>query len=130
MMYQTIDFLLKSDIDPKRILLFSGDEPGLFSNNETISDVLDDYSREVLNQSFDNLENKIYIFIDEIHFIKDWQLYLKSLYERRYNMKLIISGSSSTHLFKDSKESLLGRIDDIYILPLGLRQFTRFYNSY
>ena len=78
----------------------------------------------------DSDARQVYIFIDEIHFIKDWQLYLKSLYERRYNIKFIISGSSSTHLFKDSKESLMGRIEDIYILPLGLRQFARFYNSY
>lgn len=130
LIYQTIDFLLKSNIDPKRILLFGGDEPGLFSNNENISDILNDYSREVLNQSLETLENKIYIFIDEIHFIKDWQLYLKSYYDRRYNVKLIISGSSSTHLFKDSKESLMGRLDDIYILPLGMGQFTKFYSAY
>jgi len=130
LIYQTIDFLLKSHIDPKRILLFSGDEPGLFSNNETISDILRDYSREVLNQSLESLENKIYIFIDEIHFIKDWQLYLKSLYDRRYNIKFVISGSSSTHLFKDSRESLMGRLDDIYILPLGMGQFTKFYSAY
>ena len=130
LIYQTIDFLLKANVDPKNILLFSGDEPGLFSNNETISDILQDYVREVLNQNLETLNSKVYIFIDEIHFIKDWQLYLKSIYDRRYNVKLVISGSSSTHLFKDSRESLMGRLDDIYILPLGMGQFTKFYSAY
>ena len=130
LIYQTIDFLLKANVDPKNILLFSGDEPGLFSNNETISDILQDYAREVLNQNLETLDSKVYIFIDEIHFIKDWQLYLKSVYDRRHNVKLVISGSSSTHLFKDSRESLMGRLDDIYILPLGMGQFTKFYSAY
>jgi len=130
LIYQTINFLLEANVNPKNILLFSGDEPGLFSSNETISVILQDYAREVLNQNLETLDNKVYIFIDEIHFIKDWQLYLKSFYDRRYNVKLVISGSSSTHLFKDSRESLMGRMDDIYILPLGMGQFTKFYSVY
>lgn len=130
LIYQTIDYLLKANVNPKNILLFSGDEPGLFSNNETISDILQDYAREVLNRNFETLDGKVYIFIDEIHFIKDWQLYLKSFYDRRYNVKFVISGSSSAHLFKDSRESLMGRLDDIYILPLGMGQFTKFYSVY
>ncbi len=75
LIYQSIDLLLKSNIDPKHIILFSGDEPALFSNNETINDILNDYSREILNQSLENLEKKVYIFIDEIHFIKDWWIF-------------------------------------------------------
>lgn len=130
LIYQTISYLLKSGIDPKKILLFSGDEPGLFSQNETITDLLDTYAKDVLNQNLEDLTDKIYVFIDEIHVIQNWQLYLKSFYDRRYNIKFIISGSSSTHLFKDSNESLLGRIEDIYILPLGIKQFTKFYDVY
>lgn len=130
LMYQTIDFLLRNNIKPKQILLFSGDDPGLFSSNETITDILELYSKEVLSQNLEDVKEKIYVFIDEIHFIENWQLYLKSFYERRYNIKFIISGSSSIHLFKDSKESLMGRIEDIYILPLELKQYIRFYNEY
>ena len=130
LIYQTIDYLLKSGVDPRNIILFSGDEPGLFSNKETIHDILNDYAKEVLHQNFEALEHQTYIFIDEIHFIDDWQLYLKSLYDRHHRIKFIISGSSSTHLFEDSRESMMGRMDDIYILPLGMGQFTKFYLTY
>jgi len=130
LIYQTISHLLKNNIAPKRILLFSGDEPALFSRNETIDDILDGYAKEILNQNLEEMTKKIYVFIDEIHVIPNWQLYVKSFYDKHYNIKFIISGSSSTHLFKDSKESLLGRIEDIYILPLGIKQFTKFYCDY
>ena len=130
LIYQIIDYLLKSSTDPGYIMLFSGDEPGLFSNKETIHDILNDYTKEVLHQNFEDLEHPVYILIDEVHFIDDWQLYLKSIYDKHYRIKFIISGSSSTHLFKDSRESMMGRMDDIYILPLSMGQFTKFYLAY
>jgi len=130
LIYQTIAYLLENNINPKRILLFSGDEPALFSQNETIDDIFEDYTKEILNQNLEDMTEKIYVFIDEIHVINNWQLYLKSFYDKRYNIKFIISGSSSTHLFRDTRESLLGRIEDIYILPLRIKQFTKFYCAY
>ncbi|MGL5149554.1 MAG: ATP-binding protein [Clostridium sp.] len=130
LLYQTIDHLLKSGVNPKKILMFSGDDPSLFTDKNTIMDILEAYSTEVLHETLEDLEDRIYVFIDEIHMIKGWQLHLKSYYDRRYNIKFIISGSSSTHLFKDSNESLLGRIEDLYILPLSLNQFIKFYSIY
>lgn len=34
------------------------------------------------------------------------------------------------HLFKDSNESLLGRIENLYVLPLDFNQFINFYMTY
>jgi predicted AAA+ superfamily ATPase len=130
LIYQTIDYLIKSGTNPVRILMFSGDEPGLFSANESIYDILNDYTREVLHENIESFNSMVYVFIDEIHYIKDWQLYLKSMYDRQYRVKFIVSGSSSTHLFRDSRESMMGRMDDIFILPMGVWQFTRFYSEY
>lgn len=130
LLYQTIDHLLKDGVEPKRIVMFSGDDPALFTEKNTIMDILGEYSLEVLNESLEDLEEKVYVFIDEIHMISGWQLHLKSYYDRKYNIKFIISGSSATHLFKDSNESLLGRIEDLYVLPLTLKQFIKFYSIY
>ena len=132
LIYQTINYLLKEKkVDNKRILLFSGDDPILFFNeNDKLSDVLDVYFDEILNENISNLTSKVYIFIDEIHFIKNWQNYLKTYFDRKYNIKFIITGSSSMHLFKDANESLLGRIENIYVLPLTFSQFMNFYMTY
>ena len=132
LIYQTINYLIEEKkIDNKRILLFSGDDPSLFfDENDKLSDVLDVYFEEILEENMTNLTSKVYIFIDEIHFIKNWQNYLKTYFDRKYNIKFIITGSSSVHLFKDANESLLGRIENIYVLPLTFNQFMNFYMTY
>ncbi len=132
LIYQTINYLLKENkVDNKRILLFSGDDPSLFfDENDKLSDVLDVYFNEILEENMSKLTSKVYVFIDEIHFIKNWQNYLKTYFDRKYNVKFIITGSSSMHLFKDANESLLGRIENIYVLPLTFNQFMNFYMTY
>ena len=132
LIYQTINYLLEEQkVDKKRILLFSGDDPSLFfDENDKLSDILDIYFNEILEENISKLESKVYIFIDEIHFIKNWQNYLKTYFDRKYNIKFVITGSSSIHLFKDANESLLGRIENIYVLPLTFNQFMNFYMTY
>lgn len=132
LIYQTINHLIENEkIDKKRILLFSGDDPSLFfDENDKLSDVLDVYFNEILEESISNLSSKVYVFIDEIHFIKNWQNYLKIYFDRKYNIKFIITGSSSLHLFKDANESLLGRIENLYVLPLSFNQFLNFHRTY
>lgn len=126
----TIDYLLKQGVPRERILFFSGDDPTLFSGKVTIGDVLEKYANDVIHENLNELTNKIYVFIDEIHTLVDWQVWLKSYYDRRLSIKFIVSGSSATHLFQGSKESLLGRIESIHILPLSFRQFCHFWSVY
>lgn len=132
LIYQAINYLLEDKkIDKKRILLFSGDDPSLFfDENDKLSDVLEVYFNEILQERISNLSSKVYVFIDEIHFIKNWQNYLKICFDRKYNIKFIVTGSSSLHLFKDANESLLGRIENIYVLPLTFHQFLNFHRTY
>jgi len=132
LIYQTINYLLKEKkVEPKRILLFSGDDPSLFfDDNDKMSDILDIYFNEILGEIVTKLNEKVYIFIDEVHFIKKWQNYLKTCVDRKYNIKFIITGSSSLHLFKDARESLFGRIQNIYVLPLTFPEFLNFNRTY
>ena len=132
LIYQTINYLLETKkIDAKRILLFSGDDPSLFfDESDKLSDVLEKYFNEILEENISKIKSKVYIFIDEVHFIKNWQNYLKIYFDRKYNVKFIVTGSSSMHLFKEASESLLGRIENIYVLPLTFNQFLNFYMTY
>lgn len=132
LIYQTINYLLEEKkVDSKRILFFSGDDPSLFfDENDKLSDVLEIYFNEILEENITKLTSKVYVFIDEIHFIKNWQNYLKICFDRKYNIKFIVTGSSSLHLFKDANESLLGRIENIYVLPLTFQQFMNFHRTY
>jgi len=130
LLFQTVDYLLKQGVKPEYILFFSGDEPGLFTGETNLGDVIDAYEADILQDNIYNLGERIYVFIDEIHFIKEWQLWLKSYYDKKWNIKFIVSGSSSTHLFQGSKESLMGRIENVRVLPLNHKQFVKFSSIY
>ncbi|MCD6591113.1 MAG: ATP-binding protein [Candidatus Aenigmarchaeota archaeon] len=63
-----------------------------------------------------------YVFLDEIQKVPFWQGVIKRFYDRREDVKFVVSGSSSLDIRK-SKESLAGRIFDFYMPPLTFREF-------
>ncbi|MEI6286768.1 MAG: ATP-binding protein [Bacillota bacterium] len=123
---QTIDHLLKTGVDSNRILFFSGDELALFAGGETIFSLVESYFSDVLREAPGAITKKVYIFIDEAHFGANWQTYIKNYYDARFNIKFVVSGSSSAHLFDGAVESLLGRMEYLRILPLDFAQYVRF----
>ena len=130
LMQQTIGHLLRTGTEPKRILFLSCDDPTLFDGKASIGDVIEGYLTEILHETASELTKRVYVFIDEIHAHTDWQLWLKHYYEPQYNIKFICSGSSASHLFDASKESLMGRTDTMRLMPLGFMQFCRFWSTY
>ena len=121
LLMHTIDNLLRQGVQNSRILYFSGDNPALIDANT--STILDHYFSELLHESDTVLSQKVYIFIDEVHILKNWQLHLKDYYDRQCNIKFFVSGSSAAHLMLQSKESLQGRIERRVIFPLKFSQF-------
>ena len=74
----------------------------------------------VINFFLNNYQSK-YIFLDEVHYVKDWQGVLKRFYDTK-SVKFIISGSESLEL-KRAKESLAGRIVTFTLPPLSFQEF-------
>lgn len=116
-MFQLIQDIL-ADSDKKNILYFSFDEI-VFDFKE----VLETYQKTVLGNSFDDAEGMIYIFLDEIQKVDDWENKLKVYYDLYTNIKFIISGSASVSLRRKSTESLAGRIMDFHIRLLSFEEF-------
>jgi hypothetical protein len=129
LMKQLISELLdKKNIDPLHIIYISLDDPAFTLYSEKpIDDVLELYRENVLKQ--EQISEKTYFFIDEIQHSELWEQWIKRYYDQGLNIKFIISGSSSTHIAKKSKESLLGRIFEFEIYPLNFSQFVRFSNK-
>ena len=130
LMQQLIGHLLRNGTAPTRIVFFSCDDPTLFDGNTSIGDVIERYLTDILHEAVSNLQERIYVFIDEIHMFESWQLWLKNYYEPGYNIKFVVSGSSASHLFDGAKESLLGRTDTMRLMPLNFMQFCRFCSAY
>jgi predicted AAA+ superfamily ATPase len=103
----------------RQLMTNLGNEAAFFSFDEEESQ-----EKEVLVYVIDFLLNNFqskYIFLDEVHYVKDWQGVLKRYYDTR-SAKFVISGSESLEL-KKAKESLAGRIVTFTLHPLSFQEF-------
>ncbi len=126
LIHQLIQNLLDSKIDSKRILYLSIDEVELNKGGAELKDILEVYSKYVIQKPLDSLNEICYLFLDEIQEVPNWQKILKNWQDYGYNLKFIISGSSSIWISKGTEESLLGRIKTSVMLPLKFSEFLRY----
>ncbi|WP_297453102.1 ATP-binding protein [Persephonella sp.] len=88
--------------------------------NLSILDIIEEY----LKLQKIPFSEKIYLFLDEITYKKDFSVQLKNLYDL-YNAKIFVS-SSSASVLKDKKAFLTGREKITEILPLDFYEFLNF----
>ena len=68
-----------------------------------------------------------HIFLDEVHYLKDWQIIIKNLYDEYPKMKIVYTGSSLLKIDYESGD--LSRRQIIYHLPgLSFREYLFFEN--
>jgi uncharacterized protein len=104
----------------QRIVYFSMQDPLLdfpgFNQDKFFNDLM---AAAVLASR----EGTTYLFLDEIQRFPRWELYLKKYYDLKTPVRIVVSGSASTPIFKKSRESLLGRIKDFHVLPFSFREW-------
>lgn len=122
MMYQAIQDLLDEGINPQKILYFSLDTP-IYTNVS-----LEELIEKALTPNELSIE-ECYIFFDEIQYLKDWEIHLKSLVDRNRKTKFIASGSAAAALRMKSVESGAGRFSDFFLPPLTFAEYIDL-NSY
>ncbi len=66
---------------------------------------------------------KVYVFFDEIQYLRDWEVHLKSAVDTYPNIKFIASGSSAAALRLKSNESGAGRFTDFLLPPLNFYEY-------
>lgn len=118
MLYHFVQQLLDKGVNPKRILFITVENP--IYNNLSL-DTLFAYGRESLGAK-DDLKNWFIIF-DEIQYLKDWDVHLKSLVESYRDSRFIVSGSAAAALKYKSRESGAGRFTDFMLPPLTFYEF-------
>ncbi|MGB9806917.1 MAG: ATP-binding protein, partial [Thermoproteota archaeon] len=80
---------------------------------------------EVFYQLFVPKENMpIYLFLDEIQNVRDWERWLRRVYEGG-KFRIFISGSSSKLSSKEVATALRGRSIDFTIFPFSFREFLK-----
>lgn len=123
---QLIAGFLEQKINPQNIFYFLFDYASQIKKAEFLDEVLSFYFREILNKPGLQLDERVYVFLDEVQYIEDWQAVLKKYYDlSNKKIKFIVTGSQSVLLKGKHKESLAGRIFDYYLPPLSFSEFLR-----
>jgi predicted AAA+ superfamily ATPase len=117
MMYHTIGHLLENSIDPLHIAYISIETP--IYNNISLEQLFSFCRRATKKESLSGW----YIFFDEIQYLKNWEVHLKSLVDSFPNTRFIVSGSSAAALRLKSIESGAGRFTDFLLPPLTFNEF-------
>ena len=120
LMFQMIDNLLKKGVKPEQILFVNLEDKRL--TEDSLDDLYLSYRQNM------NVENKAYIFFDEIHKKKEWESWIRKKYDLKTNDKFVISGSSSYLLKKEYSTLLTGRNLTFDVFPLNFKEFLQFKN--
>lgn len=123
---QLISHLLAEKIAPKNIFYFLFDYSSQIQKAEFLDEVLAAYFKDILSKPNLVFDERVYILLDEIQYIDNWQSILKKYYDLSgKKIKFIVTGSQSVLLKGKHRESLAGRIFDFYLPPMSFREFSK-----
>ncbi len=71
-------------------------------------------------------EAPLHVFFDEIQYLKNWEIHLKSLVDSYPDCKFVATGSAAAALRLKSSESGAGRFSDYVLPPLTFAEYLRF----
>ena len=122
---QTINFLINSHINPKNIF-YLNKEQFEFSKIRTAKDLVELIT---LYENKMEITGKIYLFIDEVQEIAEWE---KAIISYAYNQKkeyeVFISGSNSNMLSSELGTYLSGRYISFEVFPFSFSEYTHYFN--
>lgn len=131
-MRQIIRSLLERGIQSKQILYVSFDDPVLrtqFKQELLLKQVIDVFMDGIRGETIETSSEELYFFFDEIHQLPQWERLLKSYYDRPFQIRYMVSGSSSLQMQKKNTESLLGRIAEYTLYPFSFREYVEFQSA-
>lgn len=119
MIFHTIQRLIADGVSPQNIIYISVETP---IYNQILLEQLFNLAKRALGKS-ENCTEQFYVFFDEIQYLKDWEVNLKSLVDTYYNVKFVASGSAAAELKKRNNESGAGRFTDFTLPPLTFYEY-------
>ena len=118
MLYHTIQRLIADGVSPQNIIYISVETP---IYNKIFLEQLFNLAKQALGKT--DCKETFYVFFDEIQYLKDWEVHLKSLVDTYHNVKFVASGSAAAELKKRSDESGAGRFTDFNLPPLTFYEY-------
>lgn len=122
MLHHTIQALIDEGVTAQKIIFITVENP--IYNNIPL--------QELFNYALEATGNKdakdCYVFFDEIQYLKDWEVHLKTLVDSYRHTKFIVSGSAAAALKFKSNESGAGRFTDFLLPPLTFYEYIHINN--
>ena len=118
MMFHAIQQLIDNGTPAQNIIYISVETP---IYNKIYLEQLFILACQILGK--EPMQQQMYVFYDEIQYLKDWEINLKSLVDTYHNVKFIASGSAAAELKKKSNESGAGRFTDFNLPPLTFYEY-------
>ena len=90
MLYHSIQQLIDDGVSPQNIIYVSVETP---IYNNILLEQLFSLAKQILSK--EDSQEEFYVFFDEIQYLKDWEINLKSLVDTYHNVKFVVSGSAA-----------------------------------
>ena len=120
LVFQTIQHLIDSGVDPREILYVSLETP-IFTGL-ALEKLINLYKAQ-----FGHGKNsRLFVFFDEIQYLKEWEIHLKSLVDSYRSHRFIATGSAAAALKLKSRESGAGRFTEFLLPPLTFAEYLQF----
>ena len=120
MVYHSIRALLNSGIDARNVLYLSLETP--IYTGLSLEQILG-YFQELFGH---NRDAKLFVFFDEIQYLRNWEIHLKSLVDSFIDYRFVATGSAAAALRLKSIESGAGRFSDYVLPPLTFAEYLMF----
>ncbi|OPZ99006.1 MAG: hypothetical protein BWY70_01090 [Bacteroidetes bacterium ADurb.Bin408] len=117
MIFHAIETLLAKGVSPHQIAYVSVENP--FYNKISLEQLF----KSCLKATGKSEPRGWYVFFDEIQYLKDWEVHLKSLTDSYPHVKFVASGSAAAALKLKSNESGAGRFTDFMLPPLTFNEY-------
>ena len=122
MLYHLVADLLKKGINPQKIAFITIENP--IYNNIGLEEIF----RYAMEATGSEDTKDWFVIFDEIQYLKNWEIHLKSLVDSYRTCKFIASGSAAAALKYKSIESGAGRFTDFLLPPLTFNEFIHLKN--
>lgn len=122
LMRQLLAELLQTS-SPQTLFYFSFDEAIIKQETDTLKVLLERYATLMWHQPLMFIKDRLFIFLDEIQYIPDWQSVIKTYRDLNPQLQFIVSGSTSLFIRQKTKESLAGRTSELFVRPLSFIEY-------
>ena len=120
MVYQAVRGLIDNGINPERILYLSLETP-IYTGLG-----LEQLLKLYMERNGLDKKSEIFVFFDEVQYLKNWEVHLKSLVDSFPAFKFAVTGSAAAALRLKSAESGAGRFSNYVLPPLSFAEYLSF----